>query len=62
MVVIDPYVSWGRAVLRDTGIPTAMILQLFWAGDSVSHLAEDYDRKIIEIEEAIRCELKAAQQ
>src|SRR5208283_3393105 len=22
MVVIDPYVSWGRAVLRDTGIPT----------------------------------------
>lgn len=60
LVVIDPYVSWGRAVLRDTGIPTAMIIQRFWAGDSVAHLADDYDRDTIEIEEAIRCELEAA--
>lgn len=61
LVVIDPYVSWGRAVLRDTGIPTAMIIQRFWAGDSVAHLAEDYERDTVEIEEAIRCELEAAQ-
>lgn len=61
MVVIDPYVSWGRAVLRDTGIPTSMIIQRFWAGDSVGHLADDYGREPIEIEEAIRCELEAIQ-
>ncbi len=61
MVVIDPYISWGRAVIRDTGIPTSMIIQRFWAGDSVVHLASDYDRATIEIEEAIRCELEAIQ-
>jgi uncharacterized protein (DUF433 family) len=61
LVVIDPQVSWGRAVLRDTGIPTSMIVQRFWAGDSISHLANDYDRQIVEIEEAIRCELEAIQ-
>ena len=61
MVVIDPFVSWGRAVLKDTGIPTAMIIQRFWAGDSVTHLADDYGREPLEIEEAIRCELNAAQ-
>ncbi len=61
MVVIDPYISWGRAVLRDTGIPTSMIIQRFWAGDSVNHLADDYGRDTIEIEEAIRCELEAIQ-
>lgn len=60
MVVIDPYVSWGRAVLRDTGIPTSMIIQRFWAGDSIVHLADDYGRDTTEIEEAIRCELEAA--
>jgi uncharacterized protein (DUF433 family) len=61
LVVIDPYVSWGRAVLRHSGIPTAMIIQRFWAGDSVAHLADDYEREPVEIEEAIRCELEAAQ-
>ena len=60
MVVIDPYVSWGRAVLRDSGIPTSMIIQRFWAGDSIIHLADDYGRDAAEIEEAIRCELEAA--
>jgi uncharacterized protein (DUF433 family) len=61
LVVIDPYVSWGRAVLRQSGIPTSMIIQRFWAGDSITHLADDYGRDTTEIEEAIRCELEAAE-
>lgn len=61
LVVIDPYVSWGRAVLRDSGIPTSMIVQRFWAGDSIMHLADDYSREPTEIEEAIRCELEPIQ-
>jgi uncharacterized protein (DUF433 family) len=36
-----------------------MIIQRFWAGDSIVHLADDYGREPIEIEEAIRCELEA---
>jgi uncharacterized protein (DUF433 family) len=62
LVVIDPYVAWGRAVLRDSGIPTSMIVQRFWAGDSIPHLADDYDRDAADIEEAIRCELLEAGQ
>ncbi len=61
MVVIDPYISWGRAILKDAGVPTSMIIQRFWAGDSIAHLADDYGRESVEIEEAIRCELEASQ-
>lgn len=59
-VVIDPLVSFGRPVLRGTGVPTAVIRERFWGGDSVKHLASDYGLEPTEIEEAIRCELEAA--
>jgi uncharacterized protein (DUF433 family) len=57
VVVIDPYVSFGRPVLVRTGIPTAVIADRYKAGDSIDHLAEDYGRERLDIEEAIRCEL-----
>lgn len=57
-VVIDPYVSFGRPVLAGTGIATAVIAERYKAGESVDELADDYDRKRLEIEEAIRCELQ----
>ncbi len=58
VVVIDPYVSFGRPVLVGTGIPTAVIADRYKAGDSVDDLADDYGRQRLEIEEAIRCELQ----
>lgn len=58
-IVIDPNVSFGRPVLKGTGIPTSILADRFKAGDSFAELAEDYGRKQEEIEEAIRCELAA---
>ena len=58
VVVIDPYISFGRPVLVGTGIATAIIAERYKAGESVDQLAEDYDRQRLEIEEAIRCELQ----
>ena len=56
-IVIDPQVSFGRPVLAGTGIPTAVIAERYIAGESVDDLADDYGRRRLEIEEAIRCEL-----
>lgn len=58
VVVIDPFVSFGRPVLVGTGIATAVIAERYKAGESIEDLAQDYDRQRIEIEEAIRCELE----
>jgi uncharacterized protein (DUF433 family) len=57
-IVIDPRISFGRPVLAGSGIPTAVIAERYKAGESVDDLADDYDRKRLEIEEAIRCELE----
>jgi uncharacterized protein (DUF433 family) len=61
-VVIDPRVQFGRPCIVGSGVPTEVIAQRFKAGDSMQLLAEDYRRKVEEIEEAIRyeTELKAA--
>jgi len=56
-IVIDPRISFGRPVLVGSGIPTAVIAERYKAGESVDDLADDYGRKRLEIEEAIRCEL-----
>lgn len=58
VVVIDPYVSFGRPVLVGTGIATVVIAERYKAGESVDDLADDYGRPRDEIEEAIRCELE----
>jgi len=57
-VVIDPYVAFGRPILAGTGIATAVIAERYKAGESIDELADDYGRKRLEIEEAIRCELE----
>lgn len=56
MIAIDPRIAFGRPVIAGTGIPTAVIHERWKAGDSVAALAEDYDRPIEEIEEALRYE------
>lgn len=56
LVAIDPAVSFGRPVIAGTSIPTAVLHERWKAGDSIADLAEDYDRPVAEIEEALRYE------
>jgi len=60
VVVIDPRISFGRPVLVGTNIRTSIVAERYMAGESVTDLAEDYNRPPLEIEEAIRCESNAA--
>ena len=60
LIMIDPSVSGGRAVIRDTRIAVEVVAERYKAGESICELAEDYGRETDEIEEAIRCELKIA--
>jgi len=60
LVVVDPRIAFGRPVLAGTGIPTAVLAERFNAGESLTDLAQDYERDVVEIEEAIRCELPMA--
>ncbi|MEP6516791.1 DUF433 domain-containing protein [Microcoleus vaginatus] len=57
-VMIDPRISFGRPVLAETGIPTAILAERYKAGDSIDELAEDYNCNRLQIEEGIRCELQ----
>ena len=60
IIVIDPFVSFGKRTIVGTGIPTSIIADRYKTGESVDELAEDYGRQKLEIEEAIRSELQAA--
>jgi uncharacterized protein (DUF433 family) len=57
-IVIDPHLSFGRPVVRGTGIATLAIAERYKAGESVGELATDYSIPNQQIEEAIRCELQ----
>ncbi|MFN0141588.1 MAG: DUF433 domain-containing protein [Pyrinomonadaceae bacterium] len=62
IVAINPRIAFGKPVIAGTGIPTTIIAERYKTGESITEIADDYGRKQIEIEEAIRCEfeLKAA--
>ena len=60
LIVIDPRIAFGRLAIAETGIPTDILKERYWAGDSIEELAEDYDCDRLAIEEAIRCELPVA--
>jgi uncharacterized protein (DUF433 family) len=57
VIVIDPRISFGRPVLAGTGIRTGIVAERYKAGESIQELAQDYGRRALDIEEAIRCEL-----
>lgn len=59
-VVIDPRLSFGRPVLDGLGVCTAILYERFMAGEDVPDLARDYDAPPEAIENAIRCERRAA--
>lgn len=55
-VMIDPLISFGRPVLVGTGVPTDVVAERFYAGDTFDDLAKDYDITPAQVEEAIRYE------
>jgi len=60
-IVIDPFVSFGKAVITGTGVSTDIVAERFKAGESADELANDYGCAREKIEEAIRCELYLAE-
>jgi uncharacterized protein (DUF433 family) len=60
VVVIDPRRAFGRPVIVGTGIQTSVIASRHRAGDSIDVLARDYGLPKLSVENAIRCELRAA--
>jgi uncharacterized protein (DUF433 family) len=59
-VVIDPRLSFGRPVIDGIGVRTSVLTQRFRAGDSVDELAREYSAAPEAVQNAIRCELRAA--
>ncbi len=58
IVAINPRIAFGKPVISGTGIPTSIIAERYKTGESMSEIADDYRREVIEIEEAIRCEFE----
>lgn len=59
-VVIDPRRSFGRPVLDGLGVRTVVVFERFMAGDNIEILARDYEVPPQAIQDAIRCERRAA--
>ncbi len=59
-IMVDPRYAFGRPALRGSGIATRTLYERYMAGESVVELAEDYARQPAEVEDAIRCESRAA--
>ena len=59
-VVIDPRRSFGRPVLDGFGVRAAALAERFYAGESMEDLARDYGVPSEAIENALRCQPRAA--
>ncbi len=59
-VVIDPTRSFGRPVLDGLGVRTTVVFERFMAGDNIDDLARDYAVPAQAVQDAIRCERRAA--
>jgi uncharacterized protein (DUF433 family) len=60
IVAIDPRLSYGRPAIARKGISTAILAERLNAGESIADLADDYDLREEEIEEAILYEYARA--
>jgi uncharacterized protein (DUF433 family) len=59
-IVIDPRLSFGRPILGGYGLRTAILAERFYAGETVEELAKDYGVPSEAIQNALRCEPRAA--
>jgi uncharacterized protein (DUF433 family) len=57
-VVMDPEVVFGRPVIVGTRITTLMVFERYTGGESLTDIAQDYNLKLPDIEEALRCEIE----
>ena len=57
-VVIDPARGFGIPTVR--GIRTEILLEQFQAGEPIDRIADDFDLNRLDVEEALRWELRAA--
>ncbi len=55
IITIDPRIAFGRPVVARKAIRISTITERFKVGESIGDLAEDYDLRVFEVEEAIRC-------
>lgn len=53
IIVIDPFVSFGRPTLAGSGVSTSIVAERWNAGDPISTLAKDYELTAGQVEEAI---------
>ena len=60
VIMIDPMVSFGRPILKDSGILSSVLASRYKAGDSIAVLARSYGRKESEIREAVEWEAGSA--
>ena len=60
IIVIDPWISFGRPTITGTGIATSIVAERYKAGESTDELAQDYGCERNYVEEAVRCELAIA--
>lgn len=58
IVMINPKISFGRPVIKGTGIPTAVLAERYQGGDSFEVLSQDYGQEPRIIEDAIRFEAR----
>lgn len=59
IIALTPYVSFGRPVVLRRGVSTGAIRSRFDAGESIEHIAEDYELSREEVQEAVRYEVAA---
>lgn len=59
-IVIDPERSFGRPTLAGKGIRVDVVVERYRAGETIEELARDYGVKVEAIDDAVRCELRAA--
>ena len=60
IIMIDPLISFGRPILRESGILSSVLAGRYKAGDTIEVLARSYGRGESEIREAVEWEIGKA--
>jgi uncharacterized protein (DUF433 family) len=59
-IVIDPERGFGRPTLAGKGVRVDIVVERYRAGETIEELARDYGVSVDLIDDAVRCELRAA--
>ena len=53
-VIVDPRFGWGQPVLAQSKVPVEAVIDLFYGGESVGDIADEYDITTQEVEAILR--------